>query len=584
MSHPATLSVAKIYNALRPEAGLVSDAELLRRFATQRDEASFELLLWRHGPMVWGVCRRVLGHAHDAEDVFQASFLALARQAGMIGEGKSLPGWLYRVTLRAALAALKARRLRSRREELTTSLEEFVSNDDPVKTTVRRELAELLDSEIALLPEKFRLTFILCELQGRRRADVAAELRCPVGTVESRLNRARAKLRNRLAKRGLALSLGLITLRFPSALRATTVRLALSSGAAAPASVALLTDHALRSLVPYSLKLALAGVLSACLVVAAVGQAALRVPVNDDKQPSASPVPEPNRETFVVKKDDEPLPKEALARVGSTRFRHADGILSVAYSPDSKLLASASQDGTARVWDADSGKLKLKVPLEGIEFCMVGFAKEGKSMLVVDAQSARLFDLATGKEQTNNPLGRGKRLGRGIRQMGGAVAADGSKFLIRDSTGIQVIDAETGKELHSFSAPNLAQKIEFTSDGKSLVVSSGNEKVGSGLVSVLDVETGKALHEISDEQRGIAAAALSPDGKTLATLSTGNGREKDRVVIWNLKTGKPVQQMDDVEVTSSCLAFSPDGKSLVTGNVQRLHLQLFDVATGKEIK
>jgi RNA polymerase sigma factor (sigma-70 family) len=371
MNHLTAPFVAKIYYALRPDAGLVSDAELLRRFVTQRDETSFELLLWRHGPMVWGVCRRVLGHSHDAEDAFQASFLALARKARTIGEGKFLPGWLYRVTLRAALGALKARRLRWRREDSAAPLEDLVSADDPIKMTARHELAELLDSEIALLPEKFRLPFILCELQGRRRAEVATELRCPIGTVESRLSRARAKLRYRLAKRGLALSLGLTTLRFPSALRATTVRLALSSGTAAPASVALLTDYALRSLAPISLKLSLAGILSACLVVVGIGQAALRVPANDDQQPIASPVPEPNRESPVVKKDDEPLPKEALARVGSTRFRHGDIVTSMAYSPDGKWVASASRDGTARVWDSKTGHLEIKVPLDGKEFPLV---------------------------------------------------------------------------------------------------------------------------------------------------------------------------------------------------------------------
>jgi len=575
MSYLTAPFVAKIYHALRPEAGLVSDAELLRRFVTQRDETSFELLLWRHGPMVWGVCRRVLGHTHDAEDAFQASFLALARKARMIGEGKSLPGWLYRVSLRAALAALKARRLRRRREEFTASLDGFVSNDDPVQMTARHELAELLDGEIALLPEKFRLPFILCELQGRRRAEVAAELQCPLGTVESRLNRARAKLRNRLAKRGLVPPLGLTTLAFPRALRATTVRLALSSGAAAPASVALLTDQALHGLAPYSLKLSLAGVLSVCLMVAGIGQATLRVPVNDDKQPSGSPVPEPNRESPVVKKDDEPLPKEALARVGSTRFRHGDIVTSMAYSPDGKWVASASRDGTARVWDSKTGHLEIKVPLDGKEFPLVGFARKGKSLLVVDSQSVRIIDLATGKEQTNSPLGKGKRTD------GGAVAADGSRFLLaRDRTGVQLIDAESGKEIQNFSVTgNFATKVGLALDGKSAVVTSNSEKV-----PVLDVETGKTLHEFSDDQRVITAAAFSPDGKTLATLATGKGEEKDRIVLWDLKTEKPIKQMDDVEYTGSCLAFSPDGQYVATGNLQRLHLQLFDVGTGKEVK
>src|SRR5712692_1126944 len=88
----------------RPDAG-VSDAQLLQRFAADRDEAAFELLLWRHGPMVRAVCRRVLRHAQDAEDAFQATFLTLVRKAGSIGKRESLGGWLYRVAYRVALRA-----------------------------------------------------------------------------------------------------------------------------------------------------------------------------------------------------------------------------------------------------------------------------------------------------------------------------------------------------------------------------------------------------------------------------------------------------------------------------------------------
>src|SRR5216684_1316408 len=96
------------------EAG-IGDAELLQRFVHNRDEASFELLMWRHARLVWSVCRRVLQNAHDAEDVFQVTFLALARQAGRIKSGACLAGWLYQVAYRAALTA---RANRTKRREL----------------------------------------------------------------------------------------------------------------------------------------------------------------------------------------------------------------------------------------------------------------------------------------------------------------------------------------------------------------------------------------------------------------------------------------------------------------------------------
>src|SRR4051794_11974087 len=187
--HPHLLY--RVARAARPDATQVPDAELAGRFARGGDPAAFELLLWRHGPMVWGLCRRVLGRSHDAEDAFQAAFLALARHAGSVGERGALAGWLYRVALHAALAARKARDRRSRRERLTAELPEGASEDDPARTAAARDLGRLVDEEISRLPDRLRLPFLLCEVQERSRASVAAELGCPVGTVESRLSRAR---------------------------------------------------------------------------------------------------------------------------------------------------------------------------------------------------------------------------------------------------------------------------------------------------------------------------------------------------------------------------------------------------------
>src|SRR5437764_4875165 len=168
-----------------PDAARVPDAELVRRFAGQRDAAAFELLLWRHGPMVWGLCRRVLGHAHDAEDAFQAAFLALARHAASAGRRGAVAAWLYRVALNAARAARNARARRLRREYLTATPPERVSGDDPVREAAARDLLLLVDGEIERLPEILRAPFLLCAVQGRSQASVAAELRCPLGTVES---------------------------------------------------------------------------------------------------------------------------------------------------------------------------------------------------------------------------------------------------------------------------------------------------------------------------------------------------------------------------------------------------------------
>src|SRR5262245_57254965 len=153
----------------------VSDAQLLRRFAELRDEAAFELLVWRHARMVLGTCRRLLRDAHEAEDAFQACFLALARRADSIRRGESVGGWLHRVALRLALAA------RARQAKRAAGLQALADRAppgpaDPAWEAEQREARLALDDEVGRLPDKFRVPFVLCCLEGRSNADAAREL------------------------------------------------------------------------------------------------------------------------------------------------------------------------------------------------------------------------------------------------------------------------------------------------------------------------------------------------------------------------------------------------------------------------
>jgi RNA polymerase sigma factor (sigma-70 family) len=184
-----------------PSAEEAADVRLLRRYATLRDEAAFALLVRRHGPMVLGVCRRVLGRSPDVEDAFQATFLVLARRAASLARPGRLANWLYGVAYRTAL---KARSLAARRRARERSLDgrDCPKPADPVWP----DLAAVLDEEISRLPEKYRSAFILCYLQGKTTAEAGKELHCPRGTVLSRLAWARERLRGRLTRRGVALS------------------------------------------------------------------------------------------------------------------------------------------------------------------------------------------------------------------------------------------------------------------------------------------------------------------------------------------------------------------------------------------
>jgi RNA polymerase sigma factor (sigma-70 family) len=206
----------------------VTDAELLRRFASGRDEAAFAALVQRHGPLVLGVCRRVLRHEDSAEDAFQAAFLVLARKAGSLARPERLANWLYGVARRVALKARTAAVRRWARQRQMTDLP--ASSSAP--QTDRDELSDLVDEELQRLPGKFRAPLMLCCLQGLTREEAAAQLGCSAGAVKGMLERGRETLRERLTRRGVTLSAGALVVAVgedalraavPAALRDITV-------------------------------------------------------------------------------------------------------------------------------------------------------------------------------------------------------------------------------------------------------------------------------------------------------------------------------------------------------------------------
>lgn len=192
-----------VQQRLRPSLSAgVTDAQLLERFLQKRDEAAFELLMWRHGTMVFGVCQRILRHAQDAEDAFQATFLMLARKAASIGKRESVSGWLYMVAFRIALRAKSQGSRRGQREKPLDNLPADDKCADPADLSAWRELRRLLDTELSRIPEKYRTAFILCHLEGKTCEEAAEHLGCPRGTVQSRVSRAKERLQARLALHG----------------------------------------------------------------------------------------------------------------------------------------------------------------------------------------------------------------------------------------------------------------------------------------------------------------------------------------------------------------------------------------------
>jgi RNA polymerase sigma factor (sigma-70 family) len=197
--------------ALQGEAG-PTDGQLLECFIASRDEAAFQALLRRHGPMVWGVCRRVLRHEQDAEDAFQAAFLVLARKAATVAPREMVGNWLYGVACRTAVKARGLRaRLRAREKQVTVMPDPMAVQCEDLGAALR----PVLDRELSRLPDKYRAPVVLCDLEGKTQKATAQQLGWPEGTVSSRLARARALLARRLTRCGLGPSAGAVAAALP---------------------------------------------------------------------------------------------------------------------------------------------------------------------------------------------------------------------------------------------------------------------------------------------------------------------------------------------------------------------------------
>src|SRR5437868_9130275 len=203
---------------LRKGAGL-TDGQLLGDYLSRRDEAALAALVWRHGPMVWGVCRRVLHNYHNAEDAFQATFLVLVRKAASVASRELFANWLYGVAHQTALKARATAAKRKVRERQVTEMPEpAVAEQD-----LWRDLQPLLDQELSRLPDNYRAVVVLCDLEGKTRKEAARQLGLPEGTVGSRLARARALLAKRLARHGLAVTGGALAAMLPREAGAASV-------------------------------------------------------------------------------------------------------------------------------------------------------------------------------------------------------------------------------------------------------------------------------------------------------------------------------------------------------------------------
>jgi RNA polymerase sigma factor (sigma-70 family) len=294
-------------------AGL-GDGELLERFAVARDEAAFDALVAKLGPMVLGVCRRMLSDPHDVDDAFQATFLVLVRRASSIRDRDLVGPWLHGVATKVARRARAESIRRSSRERVAVVAE--VREESIERESDWPELRAMIDEEIERLPENHRRPVILCDVEGLTREEAALQLGWSLNMVRGRLERARSRLRGRLTRRGLAPSCGLMALLAtpptPSpVLLATTCRAACSFAVGrvglASASAVALCRGVLNMMLMSKLKVGLAVVISTGFV--AIGTGMLAAQGSGEKQEPAKPAVA----TALVSAPAAPAPTELAA-------------------------------------------------------------------------------------------------------------------------------------------------------------------------------------------------------------------------------------------------------------------------------
>jgi RNA polymerase sigma factor (sigma-70 family) len=587
--------MCKLLEASGP--GNVADARLLELFVRQRDDTAFSVLLHRYGPMVWHVGRRVVVNSHDADDVFQATFLLLARKAESIRKQESIACWLHGVAYRLAVQLRKQRTRRRARERQARMAGVRETGFD----AAWRELLAALDEEVALLPDRYRAPLLLCYLDGKTHDEAAVALGCPVGTLHSRLGRARDLLRRRLARRGLTLTAtgfaallasNAVRAAVPAALWNTTLTAAARAAAGdvtaglVSRQAAILVEGAMKSTLLTKARLGLALLLVAGVTLGGAGalapawfkatnaaEAAAESLAPADPKPAAPDRPAQGRDAL-----GDALPPTALARLGTSRLMPGEGdARNLVFSPDGGLLAMPYLDGKVTFWDTRDGRVVHRLPMlpQDVDghYSFAGVLHDGKTVLFRKGNATFvLVELATGKETRRVTLEAADfvqtfRLSADGKTVAGATLSNKGTALVWDFESGKVKATLTGHTGDIYS-------VALAPDGKSVFTGSADATARRW-----NLETGKQLAVFEGHRDMITGVAVAPDGKTAATLS-GDGT----VRLWDAANGKETKQWESplrLEATGG-FAFADGGKKLVM--VGHQSMAVWDTATGKELR
>jgi RNA polymerase sigma factor (sigma-70 family) len=612
-----------------------TDAALLARYTSASDPAAFAELVRRHGPIVLGVCRRMLGHDHDAEDAFQAAFLVLARSARSVRKPEALSSWLYGTAVRVCRRARRKRRALGRGLE---TVPQRAAGDDPFAEVAWKEVRSLLDDEIGRLPDALRAPLILCYFDGLTREEAAEKLGWSRRTLMRRLEQARERLRIRLTRRGVAtvalgaavLSPGELSAQVPEEVLRAAVTIA--AGGPVPAGVQAL---AVSGTTVKLLHLAVG--MTLLLVGGGIGLAALSSQPASSPQ-AAAPAAAPNTDDRnpqsqgkgpLLDADGRPLPAGAVRRLGSRRYRiegrndfilptpdgkyilvHPHPSLS-AYAAQGLMLVDAETGLRVRSFE-DSRRVAKCQSMEAIR--PAAFSPDGKTLYALGwhpsekdgngfAQWANfdnpckrvllVWDVATGKRTAEWDLPPGNLFGPPPSFIGIKVSPDGKRVyvfgaihmravpgqIVRGLPGLHVLDSATGKKLQTWE--DAGYPAGTITGGKELITFRREAEVAA-----LDAQTGKPVRKFPLAGY-IASVALSADGRTVAAVSIAGEKDKRTCTIklWESATGREVRLLTADPTTvgyGARLLFSADGKTLYLGTEAGRILR-WDLSNGRAL-